>query len=81
MPRAGFAQSTARSITAAQVAERIRANVGTAWRDKTIDGFKAGSPETAVTGVVTTVMATQRVLARAVELGAEPDRHAGAGLL
>ncbi len=62
-------QSTARSITAAQVAERIRANVGTAWRDKTIDGFKAGSPETTVTGVVTTVMATRRVLARAVELG------------
>lgn len=62
-------QSTARSLTAAQVAERIRANVGTAWRDKTIDGFKAGSPETPVTGVVTTVMATRRVLARAVELG------------
>ena len=57
------------AITAAQVAERIRANVGTAWREKTIDGFKAGSPETPVTGIVTTVMATQRVLARAVELG------------
>lgn len=68
VPPAAFAQSTARSITAAQVAERIRANVGTAWREKTIDGFKAGSAETAVTGVVTTVMATQRVLARAVEL-------------
>ena len=69
MPQAGSAQSTARSITAAQVAERIRANVGAAWREKTIDGFKAGSPETAVTGIVTTVMATRRVLARAVERG------------
>ncbi len=69
VPQAAFAQSTARSITAAQVAERIRANVGAAWREKTIDGFKAGSPETAVTGIVTTVMATRRVLARAVELG------------
>jgi putative NIF3 family GTP cyclohydrolase 1 type 2 len=49
-------------------AERIRANAGMAWRDKTLDGFKAGSPETPVTGVVTAVMATQRVLARAVEL-------------
>jgi putative NIF3 family GTP cyclohydrolase 1 type 2 len=56
-------------VTAAQVAERLRANAGTAWREKTIDGFKAGNPETVVTGVATTVMATRRVLARAVELG------------
>ncbi len=68
VPQAGLTQSTTRSITAAQVAERIRANAGMAWRDKTLDGFKAGSPETPVTGVVTTVVATQRVLARAVEL-------------
>ena len=68
VPRAGFAQSPAKTMTAGQVAERIRANAGMAWRDKTLDGFKAGSPETPVTGVVTTVMATQRVLARAVEL-------------
>jgi putative NIF3 family GTP cyclohydrolase 1 type 2 len=56
-------------VTAAQVVERIRANAGMAWREKTIDGIKAGSPETVVTGVATTVMATRRVLARAVELG------------
>jgi len=69
VPRLGSAQSTAAGpLTAAQVAERIRASLGTAWRDKTVDGFKAGSPETVVTGIVTTVMATQRVLARAVEL-------------
>lgn len=68
VPRPGFAQSPAKPMTAGQVAERIRANAGMAWRDKTLDGFKAGSPETPVTGVVTTVMATQRVLARAVEL-------------
>ena len=68
VPRPGFAQSPAKPMTAGQVAERIRANAGMAWRDKTLDGFKAGSPETPVTGVVTAVMATQRVLARAVEL-------------
>ena len=68
VPRAGFAQSPAKTMTAGQAGERIRANAGMAWRDKTLDGFKAGSPETPVTGVVTTVMATQRVLARAVEL-------------
>ena len=69
LPRVGLAQSPARSVTAAQVAERIRANAGMAWREKTIDGFKAGNPETVVTGVATTVMATRRVLARAVESG------------
>jgi len=68
VPRAGFAQSPVKTMTAGQVAERIRANAGMAWRDKTLDGFKAGSPETPITGVVTAVMATQRVLARAVEL-------------
>lgn len=69
LPRVGLPQSPARSVTAAQVAERIRANAGMAWREKTIDGFKAGNPETVVTGVSTTVMATRRVLARAVESG------------
>ena len=69
LPGAGMAQSPARPVTAAQVAERIRANAGMAWREKTLDGFKAGNPETVVTGVATTVMATRRVLARAVELG------------
>jgi len=68
VPRAAFGQSPAGRLTAGQAADRIRANAGMAWRDKTLDGFKAGSPETSVTGVVTTVMATQRVLARAVEL-------------
>ena len=60
---------------------RIRANAGMAWREKTIDGFKAGNPKRVVTGVSTTVMATRRVLARAIEVGAQPGRHAGAGFL
>jgi len=69
LPRPGYGQSAAPSpLTAAQVAERIRANLGVAWREKTIDGFKAGTPETVVTGIVTSVMATRAVLARAVEL-------------
>ena len=68
VPRPRFAQSPVKPMTAGPVAERIRANAGMAWRDKTLDGFKAGSPETPVTGVVTAVMATQRVRVRAVEL-------------
>ena len=68
LPPAGLAQTSGQTVTAAQVAERIRANAGMPWREKTVDGFKAGTPETAVTGIATTVMATLRVLARAVEL-------------
>jgi len=69
VPLRGYGQSPASgSPTAAQIAERIRGNVGITWRDKTVDGIKAGNPDTLVTGIVTTAMATGRVLARAVEL-------------
>jgi putative NIF3 family GTP cyclohydrolase 1 type 2 len=68
VPGLTLAAASGAPVTAAQLVERIRAGLGTPWRDKTIDGFKAGSPEAVVTGVVTTVVATRRVLARAVEL-------------
>jgi putative NIF3 family GTP cyclohydrolase 1 type 2 len=68
MPRPGFAQSAPGPLTAAQIHDRIRGSVGAAWREKTIDGFKSGSPDTRVTGILTAVSATRRVLARAVEL-------------
>jgi putative NIF3 family GTP cyclohydrolase 1 type 2 len=54
-----------RGLTAQAVADRIRAAVGVPWRDRTVDGFKAGDPATVVTGVATTVMATLDVLRRA----------------
>ncbi len=53
------------ALTAEGVVARIRENVGVPWREKTIDGFKAGDPATPVTGVATTVMATLDVLRRA----------------
>jgi len=56
-------------LTAQQVADRIRASVGVAWRSQTVDGFKAGDPSTAVTGIATTVMATIDTLKRAVASG------------
>ena len=56
-------------LTAQQVADRIRASVGVAWRSLTVDGFKAGDPSTAVTGIATTVMATIDTLKRAVASG------------
>ena len=58
------------AVTAAEIVERIRANVGAAWKAETVDTIKAGDPGTVVTGVVTTAMATMEVLRRAVGSGA-----------
>lgn len=53
-------------LTAAQLVERIRGAIGVPWREKTIDGFKAGDPATALTGVAVTVAARLDVLRHAV---------------
>jgi putative NIF3 family GTP cyclohydrolase 1 type 2 len=52
-------------LTAAQVIDRIKANVGVPWMTETVDTIKAGDPATPVTGVATTMMATYDVLERA----------------
>ena len=54
------------SLTAQQVADRIRANVGVPWRSQTVDGFKAGDPSIAVTGIATTVVPTLDALKQAL---------------
>ncbi len=51
--------------TAAQVIEQIKAHVGVPWRAETVDTIKAGDPNTPVTGIATTMMATFDVLRRA----------------
>ena len=56
-------------VTARQAIERIQKNVGVAWRGQTVDTFKAGDPDTAVTGIATTMMATYDVLVRAATAG------------
>ena len=67
VPRSVRAQS--KQVTAQQVADRIRANLGVAWRPQTVDGFKAGDPATTVTGIAVTVLATTDVLRRAADAG------------
>jgi len=52
-----------------QVIERIQAHVGVPWRGQTVDTFKAGDPDTRVTGIATTMMATYDVLVRAAAAG------------
>jgi putative NIF3 family GTP cyclohydrolase 1 type 2 len=56
-------------LTAADVIERIKNNVGIPWRSKTVDKIVAGAADTAVTGIATTMMATLNVLERAAAAG------------
>lgn len=56
-------------VTAAQVIERIKSNVGVPWRQQTVDNLIAGAPTTPVKGIATTMMATLDVLQRASAAG------------
>jgi putative NIF3 family GTP cyclohydrolase 1 type 2 len=51
--------------TARQIIDQIKAHIGVPWRDETVDTIKAGDPETPVTGIATTMMATFDVIRRA----------------
>jgi hypothetical protein len=53
-------QPTARDVVAA-----IQEHIGVPWMSKTVDTFKAGNPDTPVTGIAVTMMATLEVLERA----------------
>src|SRR5215510_11646129 len=70
-----FAQNAATSAsagkapTAQEIVERIKAHVGIPWMTETRDTFKAGNPQTAVTGIAVTMMATMNVLQRAAANG------------
>lgn len=57
------------SLTAQEVVDRVKARVGIPWLEQTRDTFKAGDPQTPVTGIAVTMMATQAVLQRAVANG------------
>lgn len=49
--------------------ERIKTHVGVPWNSDTVDTFKAGDPETHVTGIAVTMMSTYDVLVRAAAAG------------
>ena len=66
----GRTLSGAAPITAEQVIERIKKNIGVEWKSGSVDGVKAGDPSTIVKGIVTTSMATMAVLQQAVKAGA-----------
>ena len=54
-------------ITAQEIVDRVKQHVGVEWTSDAVDTFKAGDPQTIVTGVVTTSMATLDVLRAAVQ--------------
>ena len=58
------------AITAQQIVDRIKKNIGVDWGGDDVDTLKTGDPSTIVTGVVTTSMATLEVLQKAVQAGA-----------
>lgn len=56
-------------ITARELVSNIQKQVGVDWQKDTVDTFKAGYPDTPVTGVAVTMMATMEVLQRASAKG------------
>jgi putative NIF3 family GTP cyclohydrolase 1 type 2 len=62
--------SAAATITAQEVIDRIKRNIGVDWKPDSVDAVKAGDLSTIVKGVATTSMATLHVLQQAVKAGA-----------
>jgi hypothetical protein len=58
------------AVTAQEIVDRIKRNIGVDWKPDTVDTFKAGDPSTVVSGIVTTSLASLDVLGRAVKSGA-----------
>lgn len=63
------ASAQQKQITAREVVAQIQKQVGIPWKSDTVDTFKAGNPDTAVTGIAVTMMATMDVLERASSQG------------
>jgi putative NIF3 family GTP cyclohydrolase 1 type 2 len=57
-------------MKAAEIVDRIRKNLGVAWRETTYrDTYKFGGPDTEVSGIATTVFVTLDVIERATAAG------------
>jgi putative NIF3 family GTP cyclohydrolase 1 type 2 len=57
-------------ITVEEIIERIKKNIGVAWKPDSVDTVKAGNLSTIAKGIVTTSMATIAVLQQTVKAGA-----------
>jgi putative NIF3 family GTP cyclohydrolase 1 type 2 len=63
------ADAQAQRVTARELVAEIQKQVGVKWQKETVDTYKAGNPDTAVTGIAVTMMATMDVLQRASAKG------------
>jgi putative NIF3 family GTP cyclohydrolase 1 type 2 len=59
------AHAQGKPLTARDVIARIQQQVGVPWQSDTVDTFKAGNPDSPVSGIAVTMMATLDVLQRA----------------
>jgi hypothetical protein len=66
---ASVAQAQGQHLTAREVVARIQQQVGVPWQSDTVDTFKAGNPDSPVSGIAVTMMATLDVLQRAAAAG------------
>jgi len=60
----------AATITAQELIDRIKAQIGVPWKPDSVDGLKVGDSATPVTGIVTTALPSLAVLQQAVKAGA-----------
>ena len=58
------------TVSASEVMERIRKQIGVEWKPDSVDGVKAGDPAKPVTGIATTALSTMAVLQQAAKAGA-----------
>jgi putative NIF3 family GTP cyclohydrolase 1 type 2 len=63
------AQNKTTPPTAREIVAEIQKQVGVPWKAETVDTFKAGNPDTPVSGIAVTMMATMDVLQRASAKG------------
>lgn len=65
----GPANASDNSLTAQQIVELIQRRSGVNWRQQTVDTFKAGDPNTKVTGITTTMFSTLEVMQKSAAAG------------
>ena len=63
------ARGQGQKTTARDIEKAIQEHIGVPWKTPTVDTFKAGNPDTPVTGIAVTMMATLDVLERAAASG------------
>lgn len=69
-PEAAGLAAQGSALTAQALLDRIKAQIGVAWKPDSVDGLKVGDPATVVTGIVTTALPSLALLRKAVEAGA-----------